>query len=84
MGARVSAVAVRGVLIGRNGRSAVGSTRTAGIVRAALRPRQGARPRRFDGPGPRCGLGGSARESGKPGFELSWAEPAFAGFWAQR
>ena len=49
VGARVSAVAVRGVLIGRNGRSAVGSTRTTGIVRAALRPRRGARPRRFAG-----------------------------------
>ena len=61
VGARVFGHRGRGVLISRNGRSAVRSARTAGIVRAASWPRRGAWPRRFAGPGPRCGLGGSAR-----------------------
>ena len=57
-----------GVFIRRNGRTAVGFDPTAWNDRATQRPRRGALPWHFAGPGPRCGLGRQcvrARERGR-------------------
>ena len=57
-----------GVFIRRNGRTAVGFDPTAWNDRATQRPRRGALPWHFAGPGPRCGLGrqcARARERGR-------------------